>query len=383
MKKISLLLCFVAMAFFGFSQVKVVAPNGHTGVGPAFTTGGQSPTEKLDVDGNAVVRGSNFYVGTSTNTGYARIHVGKDRTGTGSAGFDFYRNTSANPSLNLAVAADGRTIFWNRENKDMIFRNTAANARVLFRTNDVVRMTVQANGNVDVAGAMTVNGGTAVTSDKRLKSNVKPFEKGLEIVMQMNPLTYTYNGEANTTTDREYVGIYAQDLQKIAPEFVSEFTYERTDGDSGEILETENFLKVHDSELKYLLVNAIKEQQSVIEAKDERITDLEERLAKLEEVVSAFATTEINLNNDKESFLGQNTPNPFGDKTVIAYALPTEFSSAKMVVTSVNGSVVKEVALNNSGSVEINNENFTSGVFNYSLVVDGKIVETKKMVISK
>ena len=50
-----------------FSQVYVVAPNGHTGIGT------NAPTQKLDVDGNVVVRGNFLNVGQDAGSAAAFV----------------------------------------------------------------------------------------------------------------------------------------------------------------------------------------------------------------------------------------------------------------------------------------------------------------------
>ena len=274
MKNITLLLIFTLVFYYdvSYGQIKVVG--GKVGVGT------NTPTEKLDIVGDVTVRGSNLYLGDEGGANYSRIHIGKNRTAVGSAGFDFYSQNTGVPSLSLAVATNGRSIFWNRENSDMIFRNSNSNAKILFRTQDVIRMTIQPTGQVDVSGNMTVNGGIAVTSDKRLKTNVKTLNRGLDEVLQLTPIVYHYTGEANTPTHRAFIGIYAQDLQQVAPEFVSKYHFEDADVGNGAVLNEATYLKVHDSELKYLLINAIKEQQTLIEALSLEVAELKKQLNK-------------------------------------------------------------------------------------------------------
>jgi hypothetical protein len=81
--------------------------------------------------------------------------------------------------------------------------------------------------------------------------------------------------------------------------------------------------------------------------------------------------------------LGQNTPNPVKGTTRISYSVPSGTNRAQLLLTNKLGQVVKTipVAVSSSGIVDINITMLSSGVYNYSLVVDGKSVETKKMVV--
>lgn len=84
--------------------------------------------------------------------------------------------------------------------------------------------------------------------------------------------------------------------------------------------------------------------------------------------------------------LYQNYPNPFNPNTAIAY----QISKAGYINIKVFNIQGKEIALlvnerKNAGSYEINfnAQNLTSGIYFYSLSIDGKPVETKKMMLVK
>lgn len=136
---------------------------------------------------------------------------------------------------------------------------------------------------LDVAGAICSNG-VQVTSDRRLKQDVTSFSYGLNEVLQLNPIQYTYNGKGGTTAGTQHVGLYAQELQSVVPELVTEYVHE-TFVDEVDLTKElpattqETFLRIKDNEVKYLLINAIKEQQN-------KISDLEARIAQLESLIS-------------------------------------------------------------------------------------------------
>lgn len=98
-----------------------------------------------------------------------------------------------------------------------------------------------------------------LSSDQRLKKDIKPFNDGLSVVKKINPVKYHYNGKAGMPTDEEFVGIIAQDIQKIAPYMIGEWEYRNKDG------ETEKYLSYDGNAMFYLLINSVKEQQQQIE----------------------------------------------------------------------------------------------------------------------
>lgn len=80
----------------------------------------------------------------------------------------------------------------------------------------------------------------------------------------------------------------------------------------------------------------------------------------------------------------QNNPNPFSNSATINYSLPVKFSSAKIIITDKNGSALKTITLsNNKGSANINAATLSSGAYQYSLYVDGRLIATKQFIVSK
>ncbi|MBV6404618.1 MAG: hypothetical protein GFGODING_01371 [Flavobacteriales bacterium] len=151
--------------------------------------------------------------------------------------------------------------------------NTVADALVPLTE----RMRIRGNGNVGIGTffplyllevngvAAKPGGGTWVnTSDARLKTDVRPYDDGLAQLLRIEPVRYRYNEASGHDTKPEYVGVIAQELQKVAPYMVGTFEKEGTE-----------YLNVDNSAMIYMLVNAVKEQQSIIE-------DLRTRLAAVE-----------------------------------------------------------------------------------------------------
>jgi len=97
-----------------------------------------------------------------------------------------------------------------------------------------------------------------IASDGRLKKDISPYESGIEDIMKIDPIWFTYTGEAGLPEDRG-VGVIAQDLEKIAPYMVNNWTYKDDNG-----VETE-YLAVDNGPMTYMLINAVQEQQAQIE----------------------------------------------------------------------------------------------------------------------
>jgi len=89
--------------------------------------------------------------------------------------------------------------------------------------------------------------------------------------------------------------------------------------------------------------------------------------------------------------LKQNYPNPFNPLTRINYELRiTNYEKAEIVISNVVGQTVgtypcgrPSLTTNNHGSILFDGSKFNSGVYYYSLVVDGIKMSTKTMVLIK
>ncbi len=80
-----------------------------------------------------------------------------------------------------------------------------------------------------------------------------------------------------------------------------------------------------------------------------------------------------------------NVPNPFNQQTSIQYFIPTTSQSASLMIFDLQGKPVKTVAITKFGSsaIIINGNELSPGMFIYSLVVDGKIIDTKRMILTE
>jgi hypothetical protein len=97
---------------------------------------------------------------------------------------------------------------------------------------------------------------------------------------------------------------------------------------------------------------------------------------------SSSSISSIPVNGDAP-ILQQNAPDPFNNNTVIRYYLPSSAKSAQLMVTNVSGQVLKYYTLSGKGTGQttINAGELASGNYFYTLIVDGKKIATKQMVL--
>lgn len=219
--------------------------------------------------------------------------------------------------------------------------------------------------------------GSILTSDKKAKTKIKPLKYGLKSVLDLEPVHYEYNGAYGSSEGEAHIGVLAQNLQEVVPELVVNKAYNENDEDYEKINE-QSYLAIKDNEVKWLLVNAIKEQQTIIENLQSQIDEISQILTNAnfnEEIKS------IEINNNQNNTLGQNSPNPYDSQTIIEYNIVRNVGDAKIKFFNLSGQLIKTVNLQEgNGKVKISSEELLPGTYTYSLEVDGVVVETKKMV---
>ena len=107
---------------------------------------------------------------------------------------------------------------------------------------------------------------TTTNSDRKLKKNIQPLERALEKVQNLKGVSFQWK-----KNDRESIGFIAQEVQEVVPEVVHN---NKKEHDGVVLSET---LGVDYGNITALLVEAVKEQQSLINRLEERIKDLENK----------------------------------------------------------------------------------------------------------
>lgn len=115
--------------------------------------------------------------------------------------------------------------------------------------------TIQPREKLEVVGNICYTGTIGACSDKRYKKDFASLENSLDKVMQLNGLYYNWKQEQfpeREFTDERQIGVIAQEVEALFPEIV-------LTGDDG-------YKSVDYGKLTPILLEAIKEQQAIIEA---------------------------------------------------------------------------------------------------------------------
>ena len=98
---------------------------------------------------------------------------------------------------------------------------------------------------------------------------------------------------------------------------------------------------------------------------------------------SVTGIKEIVIDYDYPNLM-DNYPNPFDEITVLPYYLPDKVIAGEIIITDITGRIVQKYNLQNgSKNIVFNSSELGNGIYYYTMIVDGKTISTKKMVILK
>jgi hypothetical protein len=210
----------------------------------------------------------------------ARFTVTSDATTATYGGVAFKRNTSTNGNGNgfrfdaldsnndnAEYGYIGSVITQNASEwveGDIILAPTVGGTRTeALRSTSAGDLTIRGSNATKASGTAWIN-----PSDLRLKTNVGEYSKGLNEVLNIHPKTWYFNKASGFDQTKKHLSPIAQELKEIMPEMVT--TYKgKLNGKEAELLQ------VDASDMTWLLVKAIQEQQAIIESLKARITALE------------------------------------------------------------------------------------------------------------
>lgn len=389
----------IGFAIAGTERIRI-SSYGYLGVGDntpiaLFTVGSG---DKFQVNGNGIVSAANGSAAAPSYAFTASTNTGIYSSGTGILDFSTagYKRVEINNSGDVIIGSVN-------SGKLTVTATTAQNAFATFvnHTSDyqyaqvsyvnranskALAVSYDDNETFKVMGSGYVwAAGTYTSSDSTLKENISDIQSALSKVKQLKGVKYNYktkplspNAIENTVISSEapktQIGLLAQEVEAIVPEVV---------------MTDENGLKgVAYQNLVALLIEAIKEQQNQIEIMQ---LDLNNCCIKNDN-----KSLNINDNNNtggieqskssaKDSYLLQNRPNPFTSETIIDYYIAQGAKNSSIMIFDLNGKLLKNIAINNSGkgSITINGFELSAGMYHYSLVINGAEIDTKRMILSE
>ena len=262
--------------------------------------------------------------------------------------------------------------------------------------------------------------GTYQPSDARLKKSVETLGNANELLSKLKVHTYEYQTEKYPTMalqEGRRFGFMADEMKEVLPQLVKRTMQPLNEpndeqGNRQEVKYLE-FDAVNYTELVPIVVQAVQELNAKVdkmqpievlalktelaEVKAEN-AEIKNQLAEILSRLNAFDTdlqsccfehgaatgTSNPQTTGDNPKLEQNIPNPFRENTTIKYYLPSNSRTATITISDMNGVQLKQfdlVGTRGFGQVLISGGAFAAGTYVYTLTVDGKVVDSKRMVL--
>jgi len=258
-------------------------------------------------------------------------------------------------------------------------------------------------------------------SDSRLKKSVETLGNANELLSKLKVHTYEYQTEKYPTMalqEGRRFGFMAEEIKEVLPQLVKRTMQPLNEpndeqGNRQEVKYLE-FDAVNYTELVPIVVQAVQELNAKVdgmqpnevlalktelaEVKAEN-AEIKNQLAEILSRLNAFdgdlqnccfnagQASGVSSNNAVAQSaiptLEQNVPNPFRENTTIKYYLPSDSRTATITISDLNGVQLKQFDLQSKGfgQVLISGGSFTAGTYVYTLTVNGKQVDSKKMML--
>ncbi|HEY2727023.1 MAG TPA: hypothetical protein VGI61_07615, partial [Parafilimonas sp.] len=181
-----------------------------------------------------------------------------------------------------------------------------------------------------------------------------------------------------------YTGFVAQDVEKAAQSLNYNF--------SG-IDKPDNANTLYGLRYSDFVVPVVKGMQELSAQNDSLKKIVNSLQSQIDELKAMIVSNQSSVNSQQSmvnsqwssAVLSQNTPNPFSNSTTINYSLPQHYTSAKIIVVDESGKTIKSIDLSGTGKGSINfSSPFRAGAsYQYSLYVDGRLIDSKQMVLTK
>jgi trimeric autotransporter adhesin len=229
-------------------------------------------------------------------------------------------------------------------------------------------------------------------SDGRFKRDIKEDIAGLEFINKLRPVSYTVDHaaltrshsipdsirtqlEAGRKSDVRQTGFVAQEVEAIIKK--GNYSFNGVKAPQND----QDHYSIRYAEFVVPLVKAVQELTAKLETQEKEMKALKRQLG----ITKGTIDGEIeNSPNGQGAALHQNYPNPFSTDTEISVSLPEDISSANLIFYTMAGKQLKVIPLLSRGdfTVNVQSNELSSGMYLYTLMVDGKIIDSKRLVIT-
>lgn len=211
-------------------------------------------------------------------------------------------------------------------------------------------------------------------SDLKYKSNISEIRNGTQLISQLRPVYYNivdnkYDSLGNQITgSSKQFGFISQEVKKEFPDVDMTASIK------------EDVLLDYDQIIP-ITVSAIQEQQKIIDSIKVELLILKNQLN---------LNKSLNLENENSAIssplniLWQNSPNPFNQSTEVKFSIEEQnFRNASIVIFDMNGLLIKKYDIQKSGegTIKINGNELKAGMYIYTLIINQREVDSKRMIL--
>ena len=243
--------------------------------------------------------------------------------------------------------------------------------------------------------AVTSIGGVvdwSVVSDGRFKNAIQEDVPGLAFIEKLRPVSYeldrqklhTFLRGGNSENAPEEpsgrtTGFVAQEVAQLLDE--QGYVFSGIERPKHE----QDHYSISYAQFVVPLVKGMQEQQQIIRELREELEALKSVIYGTESAQPVKSTGGLKTSLPEGFLLSQNIPNPFDQTTTITAALPVHVNEARIVIYDMQGVELQRYPLYQRGktSVEIKGGSLPSGMYLYALLADGKLIDTKKMILTR
>jgi hypothetical protein len=211
----------------------------------------------------------------------------------------------------------------------------------------------------------------------------------LNIFDSLNAYSYRYRKEDFPQIGIDggfHYGLMAQELEQVFPWLVANHQADAlVDTLGNQLHPAVDYKTVNYLELIPLIIQAFKEQKHVVDSLANQISNLQLQFnsnGSMRSIEENIVRSSLSLSNQESIVLNQNTPNPFKEKTEITYNIPESIHEATIMFYDQSGRILQkfDIGHRGAGSLTVYSDDLTSGIYSYTLVLDGKNHQTKRMI---
>ncbi len=356
--------------------------------GQNTTTGGENVFVGRNAGLSNGIESVNTYVGYSAGenaNGYKNVFLGAF-AGTGNLAGSANVYTGAGTG-GAVVNGGGNTFTGHSSGASGDFNNSGAfGSSAVANANDMIRLGNTAITSLECQVALTV------TSDARLKQNIQANVPGLSFINQLRPVTYNYDIDAMdkyqnssqewaNSPERQaakveqekivYTGFLAQEVEQAAKSV--DYNFSGVDAPNAQ----KSYYGLRYSEFVVPLVQAVQEQQTIIDDQNVKIENLSAQIEELKSMMRASGIGNVPATNR----IMPVSPNPVRDGAIQVKYEMSSSNEAQIVVTDIKGQVVYNSTATANGQFTIDSATLAAGEYFVSMIIDGQKTSSQRFVV--